>query len=204
MRRILVLALAVAAAALPLTACATRVHCTASADQCWLVSPRGDADPVTPSSSPAPARRTTITTYVPAPTTTYVQYGESADASAEASLQAQRAYDRPSVEQLTGSWVPQLSSKTYGTVDNGIAYSYPAIWQDYQQLRARYPSALLLWSGDYSTFTSGNYWVTVAGLPATAATSANSWCDANGIGKDDCYAKLISHSAGPKGATVHR
>ena len=134
------------------------------------------------------------------PTTT--QTATDDEASAQAALQQQLATDRPAVKALAGQWVPQLSSKTYGMVVDGVTYDYLAIWQDYQSISQSRPGALLLWSGDYSTFQLADYYVTIVPTSYASGREAATWCTGNGLGANDCYAKLISHTAGPKGATV--
>jgi serine/threonine-protein kinase len=132
-------------------------------------------------------------------------YAAPTDApSARAALQAEVDRDRSAVEALVGSWVPQLSSKKPGLVADGITYDYPAVLANFQSLKTRYPDALLLWSGDYSTFKYGDFWVTVEGAAFAAGAAANSWCDAQGIGPDDCFAKRLSHSDGYVGNTLLR
>lgn len=124
--------------------------------------------------------------------------------SARRMLEGQVANDRAQVEALTGYWVPQLSSKRPGLVANGITYDYRAIWSDYTNLRLRYPGALLLWSGDYSSFRYTDFWVTVSPHAYSSGEAANGWCDNAGIGKDDCYAKRITHTGGYAESTRHR
>jgi hypothetical protein len=134
------------------------------------------------------------------PTTTRAP--DDDEAIAEAALQQQLATDHPAVESLIDQWVPQLSSKTYGLVANGITYDYQQIWQDFESTSLAHPGALLLWSSDYSTFQLTGYYVTIMPTSYPSGAEAASWCTSNGLGPDDCYAKLISHTAGPKGATV--
>jgi hypothetical protein len=124
--------------------------------------------------------------------------------SARQLLDAQVANDRPQVEALASAWVPQLSSKRLGLVADGTTYDHRAIWADFTNLRARYPEALLLWSGDYSSFLQANFWVTVVPRSYSSGESANSWCDSAGIDKDGCFAKRITHAGGYAGSTVHR
>ncbi|HEX5403640.1 MAG TPA: hypothetical protein VFX16_15220 [Pseudonocardiaceae bacterium] len=126
------------------------------------------------------------------------------EASALAALRQTSAQDQPAVDDLAGQWVPQLSSKTEGLVADGITYDDLAIWQQYQQLVTRYPQALLLWSGDYSTFARTDFWVVIMPDGEAGAAAANSWCDSQNEPVDQCYAKLISHTAGSKGSSVTR
>jgi serine/threonine-protein kinase len=124
--------------------------------------------------------------------------------SAQQVLESQVANDRSQVEALTGYWVPQLSSKRFGLVANGTTYGYGGIWSDFTSLRARYPGAMLLWSGDYSSFRLTDFWVTIAPQSYGSGEAANDWCASAGIGKDDCYAKRISHTDGYAESTLLR
>jgi serine/threonine-protein kinase len=112
--------------------------------------------------------------------------------------------DRPAVETLADQWVPQLSAKRPGMVVNGITYDYVEILRDFRAIQERYPDALLLFSGEYTSFKYGNFWITVVPSPQYNGESANAWCDGEGIGPDDCYAKMISHTVGYDGATLPR
>jgi hypothetical protein len=124
------------------------------------------------------------------------------ESSAQAALQAQLAADRPAVEALVGQWVPQLSSKTYGMVANGITYDYLEIWQDFESISQAHPGALLAWSSDYTSFQLAGYYVTLLPISYSSGREAAGWCTSNGLGPNDCYGKLISHTAGPKGSSV--
>jgi hypothetical protein len=139
-------------------------------------------DPTTPSPQPVPA--------------------DPATALDELNLQVEA--DRADVEVLVDQWVPQLSAKRPGLVANGITYDYDEILADFRATQARYPDALLLYSGEYSSFKYGDFWITVMPLPHSDGPAANSWCDGQGIGPDDCYAKMISHTVNYDGATVLR
>ncbi|WP_328603206.1 hypothetical protein OG943_24290 [Amycolatopsis sp. NBC_00345] len=143
-------------------------------------------------------------TSYPAPVTTTETAPATVDADPEAVLRAQAAADYPQVEELAGQWVPQLSSKAVGTQDDGITYGNAAILAHYRQLKSRQPSALLLSSGSYSTFKNAGYWVIVLPQGYTSGPAANSWCDAAGIDANNCFAKLLSHTSGPQGATLNR
>lgn len=119
-------------------------------------------------------------------------------------LQRQVDQDRPEVDQLIGSWLPQLSAKKPGMVANGITYDYDAIWADFVNNRQQHPEALLLWSGDYASFKYPDFWITVEPRQFGDGTSANAWCDSYGINKDDCYAKRLMHTGGYAGNTLLR
>lgn len=146
-------------------------------------------------------------TYVPDTTTspaTSAGGAPSDEASAQATLRQQVDTDRAQVDALGDRWVPQLSSKNYGLVADGTTYDYRAIWADFTSNRQSYPSALLLWSGDYTSYTKGDFWVTVASTSFGSGAEANAWCVAEHLDADHCFAKLISHSHGPKGSTLPR
>lgn len=124
--------------------------------------------------------------------------------SPEAALADQITADGARVDATVGYWVPQLSSKRPGTGDGGVSYDSAAILDHYRGLAARYPDAALLWSGDWPVFTKADYWVVVVAEPFGSAAAANAWCDAQGLGSDDCFAKQLSRTGGPQGTTVHR
>jgi hypothetical protein len=136
------------------------------------------------------------------PATTEAPAGVSDEASAQAALQQEVDNDRPAVEALVGSWVAQLSSKTYGMTVDGTTYDYLQIWNDFESTTEQNPDALLLWSGDYSSFLLPNYWVTIMPTAYSTGEQANSWCSSDGLTAQTCYAKLISHTAGPTGSTL--
>lgn len=94
--------------------------------------------------------------------------------------------------QLADHWVPQLSSKRPGVVDNGVVWDNAMTLQEHLQLRQRYPDVKLLLSGDWSTFSGPDYWVTVAGITFPDSAGALAWCRYQGFDRDHCVAKLIS------------
>lgn len=124
--------------------------------------------------------------------------------SPQVALQQQVDADRPRVEALVGSWVPQLSSKTVGPAADGTAYDYGDILDHVNRLKVRYPRSLLLRSDDYTSFKVKDYWVIVMPIAYSNGAEANSWCDSEGIDPDNCFAKLLLHTGGPDGATMLR
>jgi hypothetical protein len=142
--------------------------------------------------------RTSENLVPPSPTAVYD------DASALAELERLRNEDRPEVEALVGQWVPQLSGKRPGLVAHGITYYHIDILRDFHDNQSRYPDALLLFSGDYTSFRHGDFWITVVPRPQLDGPGANAWCDAQGIPVDDCYAKMISHTVAYSDATEIR
>jgi serine/threonine-protein kinase len=105
--------------------------------------------------------------------------------------------------QLTDRWVPQLSSKRPGVVDNGVVWDNAMTLQEHLQLRQRYPGARLLWSGDWSTFSAPDFWVTVAGTTFADSAGALAWCRHQGFDRDHCAAKIISTTHPESGSTAY-
>ncbi|GAA4811651.1 hypothetical protein GCM10023200_56810 [Actinomycetospora chlora] len=147
-------------------------------------------DAPSPSAGPAPVAS-------PAP-------GPVLPADPAAALQERSRTDAGAVEQLVGAWIPQLSAKRAGMVVDGTTYDAAAVLADHQRLRAAYPDALLVWSGSFTSFRGGDFWVTVVGRSFPSAAAANAWCDSAGLGADDCYAKRLSRTDGAAGNTVQR
>ncbi|MDL5154404.1 zinc ribbon domain-containing protein [Actinomycetospora termitidis] len=156
---------------------------------------------------PTPVAAPTVTVGVPvASETSSGSSSPSYDSgsAAAATLQGYVEADRSTVNGLVGTWVPQLSAKHDGTVADGITYDDDAILSHFSSLAARYPSAALLWSGDWPVFQGDDYWVVVYPQSFATADAANAWCDAQGFAADDCLAKKLSHTGGPSGTTVPR
>ncbi len=120
-------------------------------------------------------------------------------------LQARAAADQPVVTRDLGErWVPQVSSKRYGLVAEGITWRHAEILREHEELRARYPTARLLWSGAWSTFSYSDFWITVIGIGFPTAGGAISWCAGHGFDRDHCYAKLISTTHPVEGSTGYQ
>jgi hypothetical protein len=141
---------------------------------------------------------TTTSTSTPSTTTTLTPAEQ-----AHQDLLDLQASSRSRVEQVVDTWVPQVSSKYVGLQADGITYDEAAIVADHRAWRARFPQeqVALLWSGDYTSFKQGNIWVTVVIESYPTSEGAKAWCDQAGLDADNCYAKLISHTHGPDGAT---
>jgi len=105
--------------------------------------------------------------------------------------------------RLTDRWVPQLSSKRPGVVDDGVMWDNTMTLQEHLMLRQRYPGARLLWSGDWSTFSAPDYWVTVAGVTFSDASGALMWCRQQRFDRDHCVAKIISTTRPIEGSTAY-
>jgi serine/threonine kinase PknH len=161
-----------------------------------------------PSPNPAPTiAYPTQTTYTaPEPTTNETPSLPSAPASStaepvpadpEAAAQQRLRQiansDRPFVNaELADHWVPQLSSKRPGVVDAGVVWDNAMTLQEHLDLREQYPGVRLLWSGDWSTFSGPDYWVTFVGITYPDPSGVLAWYRSQGLNNDHCIAKLIS------------
>jgi hypothetical protein len=131
-------------------------------------------------------------------------YG-SVDGVAEAVLKELHDSDDVVVRgTMWNRWVPQVSSKRVGLVAAGQTWTSADILRDHLALRERFSGARLVWSGDWTTFSDTDWWVTVVGPSLSTPEDANTWCDSNGFGVDDCFAKFVSNMFGVPGTTVYR
>jgi serine/threonine-protein kinase len=132
----------------------------------------------------------TVTPPLPAPPAPVVP--QNCGSTSLQQLQAQANIDRPDVTTwVENHWVPQLSSKRPGTVDDGKVWDYSSICREHAQLRQQY-GARLLWSGDWPrAFKEHDYWVTIAWFTFPDRADAQAWCDNHGRDSDHCYPTLI-------------
>lgn len=105
--------------------------------------------------------------------------------------------------QLADHWVPQLSSKRPGVIDEGRVWDNAMTLQEHQQLRQRFPQARLLWSGEWSTFSAPDFWVTVVGITFPNSAGALAWCRDQGFDRDHCIAKIVSTTHPVDGSTAY-
>ena len=150
----------------------------------------------TPDSDPSPPVPTTVinTTVTappepssPTPTPTAapppVQSTAVPRSPAPVSFSLQRLRTQAALDIRTGLnagslWVPQLSSKRPGIVDDGIVWDYDDIWQEHLRLRHQY-GAIVLWSADWN-LGADDLWVTVATTGFPTADGARQWCLSHG------------------------
>lgn len=125
------------------------------------------------------------------------------DAASLQQLQQLANSDRPFVKShLVDWWVPQLSSKRPGVRDEGVVWDNVRTLQERLQLRQRYPGVRLLWSGDWSTFSARDFWVTIAGVTFPESSGALAWCRGQALDSDHCAAKIVSTTHPPEASTA--
>ncbi|MDX1874510.1 hypothetical protein SBI67_20515 [Mycolicibacterium sp. 120266] len=130
----------------------------------------------------------------------------SVDGVAQAVLNELRDADYPYVRNIIANrWVPQVSSKRAGLEIKGRELTNADVLTDHLAYRQRYGEARLVYSGQWSTFSGPDWWVTVVGPSWYFPADANRWCDSEGFGVDDCFAKFVSSMFGAEeGTTVYR
>ena len=74
--------------------------------------------------------------------------------------------------------------------------------QEHQTLRQRY-SARLLWSGNWSTFSGKDFWITIAGITFPNSAGALAWCRDKGFDRDHCNAKIVSTTHAVDGSSAY-
>jgi serine/threonine protein kinase len=104
---------------------------------------------------------------------------------------------------LADRWVPQLSSKRPGVIDNGVVWDNAMTLQEHQTLRNKYSNVRLLRSGDWSTFSGPDFWVTVLGTTYPTAAGALAWCRGEGYDREHCAAKIVSTTHPVDGSTSY-
>ncbi|WP_343601374.1 serine/threonine-protein kinase [Mycobacterium sp.] len=167
-----------------------------------------DTEPQTSSPTLAYTPPSVLTYQTEPPSTTQPVYPQSsaiaAPLDAEQRLREIADEDRPFVAAtLADHWVPQLSSKRPGVVDQGVVWDNTMTLQEHLDLRQRYPDVRLLWSGDWSTFSAPDFWVTVVGVAFPDAAGPLAWCRAQALDRDHCIAKLISTTHTVEGSTAY-
>lgn len=131
--------------------------------------------------------------------------GSSAEAAAAAALRDIANSDRQWItREVENRWIPQLSSKKEGLVAEGITWSSSDILREHLELRQRFPQARLMWSGEWSTFSYPDWWVTAVAIPHASGQDANNWCSANRFDADHCFAKIVSTTLPIPGSTLGR
>lgn len=109
--------------------------------------------------------------------------------------------DVPTVESITEYWVPMLSQKWNGLDYEGIVYGDEEILELDTYLRDEY-GAVLLWTGNYTSFFRSDMWVHVVPKLYYDKEGALAWCMASGRSRADCGGKIVSRTRGTKGTTA--
>jgi hypothetical protein len=136
------------------------------------------------------------------PTSTYRPPADP-EAAAYQQLKQFADRDRSGIAQFADHWIPQLSSKhatqpfTYDPEDR-MTYDTVATLQEHQTLRQQY-SALLTWSGDWTTYDHPDYWITVVPRTFPDRASVVSWCSSVNRDPDHCSPQILSTTMGPNG-----
>lgn len=100
-------------------------------------------------------------------------------------------------DELDGEWVVQLSSKKEGLEVDGYTWTDEDIVDHYESIHEQYPDAVLLWSGDWSSYDNSDFWVIVRSEAYPDADSALDFCYDEGFGSDDCMAKHLYKTGAP-------
>lgn len=103
--------------------------------------------------------------------------------------------------ELADRWVPQVSSKRPGIVDDGVVWDNVRTLEEFRGFRERY-NAKLLWSGDWSTFNAPDFWVTVVPVTFNSPGGALRWCTTQRFDSWHCLAKLVSTTHPVAGSTA--
>ena len=130
--------------------------------------------------------------------------GVNVDDVAAQSLRTQSDTDRTKI--LSGGnnqWVAQLSSKQPGLVADGKTWTNKDILDEFASNYQRFSGARLLWSDEWSVFSSPGWWVTITAQTFPSPQAAVSWCQQQNFDRDHCLGKLISNTAPPEGSTVY-
>ncbi|WP_019159666.1 hypothetical protein [Brevibacterium senegalense] len=105
-------------------------------------------------------------------------------------------------DRLAEQWVVQLSAKKPGLEADGKTWAEEDILAEYTENQRRHPEAILLWSGDWTSFRLSDFWVTVLAEPYDTPEEALETCRDLGLDRDNCFAKKLSTSEGPDGTTL--
>ena len=105
-------------------------------------------------------------------------------------------------DDLADEWVVQLSAKKPGLEASGKTWAEEDILAEFTENQRRHPEAILLWSGDWSSFRLDDFWVTVLAQPYDTPEEALETCRNLGLDRDNCFAKKLSTSERPDGTTM--
>lgn len=117
---------------------------------------------------------------------------DEANHYAHEALTWQIKHDESDAQQFLTTYTTQLSSKKNGMEADGKTWDYVDIVQQFIEQKVKNPNALLVWSGNWPTYTktssSSDYYVILSGEKFDSADSASDWCPAHGYAPADCIA----------------
>lgn len=116
----------------------------------------------------------------------------SADAEryAQLALSWQLKHDESAASRFYTTYTTQLSSKKNDMKADGKTWHYVDIYEQFLQQRIKHKNAILIWSGDYPTYTKADastaYYVILSGDTVDSVKAGDAWCKSNGYGAADC------------------
>jgi serine/threonine protein kinase len=101
--------------------------------------------------------------------------------------------DAPTVEQLVGTWVPQVASGRPATTRGGNDPSASSIYARSSALRQQFGA--VVFKTDEFIGPEPDMYVVVVPRTGSTPDQALGWCDENGLPANDCFARLVTRDA---------
>ena len=115
---------------------------------------------------------------------------EDAERYAQLALSWQLKHDESAASRFYATYTTQLSSKKNDMKADGKTWHYVDIYEQFLQQRIKHKNAILIWSGDYPTYTKADastaYYVILSGDTVDSVKAGDAWCKSNGYGAADC------------------
>jgi len=115
---------------------------------------------------------------------------EDAERYAQLALSWQLKHDESAASRFYTTYTTQLSSKKKDMKADGKTWHYVDIYEQFLQQRIKHKNAILIWSGDYPTYTKADastaYYVILSGDTVDSVKAGDAWCKSNGYGAADC------------------
>lgn len=115
---------------------------------------------------------------------------EDAERYAQLALSWQLKRDESAASRFYTTYTTQLSSKKNDMKADGKTWHYVDIYEQFLQQRIKHKNAILIWSGDYPTYTKADastaYYVILSGDTVDSVKAGDAWCKSNGYGAADC------------------
>lgn len=127
------------------------------------------------------------TSQAPSPSDELVRPSSSPEDELDGFVQS----DASKASALEGQWVTQVSAKKVGIEADGKTWSAQDILDEFKANQVKYPGSILIYSGDWKAYKSGDYWVTVVDTPYKDSKPALEQCRAWGLDRDHCLAKRL-------------